>query len=405
MNVTTRRAFLKVGAAVAAAAPMFKPGRQMRRKPPGQSLAYVGTYSAPQGAAGRGQGIYLYEMDPATGALEQRELFATALNPSWLALDPPRAHLYSANEVATPGTGFGSVSAYAIDRVSGHLTLLNSVSSEGGGPAHVSIHPSGKYALVANYGGGTVAVLPIQPSGELGSASDVKQDQGTPGPPQPTSAPPGSFAISGHDRPHAHMIQSDASGRFVFAADLALDQILIWRFDDRKGTLAANDPPSVALPPGDGPRHFAFHPNGRWFYSLQEEASTLVTFDYEPANGRLNAKQTVSTLPKGFAGTNFTSEVMVSPDARFLYVANRLHDSIAWFSIGREGRLAFIGEEWTRGDYPRSFTIDPTGLFLFSCNQRSDAITSFRINRKTGGLTFTGQYTPVGTPAIIVFLT
>ena len=220
-------------------------------------------------------------MDPATGALEQRELFATALNPSWLALDPARTHLYSANEVATPGTGFGSVSAYAIDRLSGHLTLLNTVSSEGGGPAHMSIHPSGKYALVANYGGGTVAVLPIQPTGELGSASDVKQHQGVPGPTQPTSAPPGSFAISGHDRPHAHMIQSDASGRFVFAADLGLDQIFIWRFDDRKGTLAPNDPPSVALPPGDGPRHFAFHPNGRWFYSLQEEASTLVTFDYD----------------------------------------------------------------------------------------------------------------------------
>jgi 6-phosphogluconolactonase (cycloisomerase 2 family) len=137
---------------------------------------------------------------------------------------------------------------------------------------------------------------------------------------------------------------------------------------------------------------------------LQEEASTLVTFDYDAANGRLTPKQTVSTLPAGFAGTSFTSGVLISPDARFVYAANRLHDSIAWFSIGPQGTLSFAGEEWTRGDYPRSFNIDPTGQFLFSCNQRADAITSFRVNRQTGRLAFTGQYTPVGTPAIIVFL-
>jgi len=200
------------------------------------------------------------------------------------------------------------------------------------------------------------------------------------------------------------MIQSDPSGNFVFVADLALDQILVWRFDVRTGMLTPNDPPSVAVPTGDGPRHFVFHPNGRWFYSVQEEASTLITFDYDGAGGTLKPKQTVSTLPKRFAGTNFTSEVMLSPDSRFLYVANRLHDSIAWFSIAADGRLTFAGEEWTRGDYPRSFNIDPTGRFLFSCNQRSDAVTCFRINEKSGALTFTGHYTAVGTPSHIVFV-
>ena len=200
------------------------------------------------------------------------------------------------------------------------------------------------------------------------------------------------------------MIEADPSGRFVLAADLGLDRILVWRFDDVKGTLTPNDPPSVALPPGDGPRHFAFHPKGRWFYSLQEEASTIVRFDYDASNGRLDARQTLSTLPSGFAGTNFTSEILVSPDARFVYVANRLHDSIAWFSVGVDGTLKWAGEEWTRGDYPRSFAIDPSGRLLFSCNQRSDAIASFRINAKSGALTFTGQYTPVGSPAHIVFL-
>ena len=368
-----------------------------------RGIAYAGTYSAPPGS-GRGEGIHILEMDAATGGLAQRDVLKTAANPSWLAVDRTGTHLYAANEVAAPETGAGTVSAYSIERPSGRLTLLNTVSSEGAGPAHMSIHPAGKHALVANYGGGTVAVLPIQPDGRLGPASDVKRHQGTTGPARATSAPPGSFAISGHDRPHAHMIESDVSGRFVFSTDLGLDQILVWRFDDTKGTLTPNDPPSVSLPAGDGPRHFAFHPKGRWLYSLQEEASTLVTFDYDASNGRLTAKQTISTLPRGFAGTNFTSGILVSPDARFVYVANRLHDSIAWCSIGGDGRLTWAGEEWTRGDYPRSFTFDPTGRFLFSCNQRSDAITSFRVGR-SGGLTFTGQYTPIGSPSHLVFLT
>jgi 6-phosphogluconolactonase (cycloisomerase 2 family) len=375
----------------------------------GSILAYVGTYSSPQGpegSKGNGQGIYLFQMNPATGALSQCGLFADEGNPAWLAFDPSRTHLYAANETAVfRGTNSGSVSAFAIDRSNGHLTPLNTVSSQGAGPAHLSVHPSGKYVLVANYAGGTVAVLPIRPNGELGSATDVKEDVGTVGPTHAASAPPGSFAISGHDGPHAHMIQADPMGRFVLASDLGLDQILIWKFDIQKGTLEANNPASVSLPPGDGPRHFAFHTNGQWLYSLQEEASTLVLFDFDATSGRLTAKQTISTLPKSFTGTNFTSEVMVSPDGRFVYAANRLHDTLAVFSIGKGGVLTWAGEVWTRGDYPRSFNIDPTGNFLYACNQRSDAVTTFRINRETGNLTFADQYTPVGTPAIIIFLT
>jgi 6-phosphogluconolactonase (cycloisomerase 2 family) len=366
--------------------------------------AYVGTYSS-KGGQNHGEGIHIFEMNPSTGALAPLQIVRTDSNPAWLALNRDRTILYSANELADPKTGSGSVSAYSVESASGSLSLLNSVSSEGNGPAHMSIHPAGKYALVANYAGGAVAVLPIQSDGRLGAASDVKRHQGTVGPPQPSSAPSGSFAISGHDRPHAHMIEADPSGRFVLATDLGLDEIRVWRFDDTKGTLTPNDPPSVTVPPGDGPRHFAFHPNGRWLYSLQEEGSTLIAFDFDASNGRMRQRQTISTLPQGFVGTNFTSEIAISPDARFLYVANRLHDSIAWFSIGPTGMLTWAGEEWTRGDYPRSFTIDPTGTFLFSCNQRSDAITGFRINRQSGILTFTGQYTAVGSPAHIVFRT
>jgi len=396
-----RREFLKSAVALA--------GAQRAVAQPRSRLAYVASYSSPQGpegSKGYGEGIYLFAMDPATGALAQRAVFPNQDNPSWLALDKTRTRLYSANETAGyQGKSSGSVSAYAVEPSSGRLTLLNTQSSQGAGPCHVSIHPSGKFALVANYHGGTVSVLPIGPDGALGAATDVRNDQGKPAAIRAASAPPGSFAISGHDRPHAHMIQSDPSGRFILSADLGLDEILVWRLDLASGKLLPENALTVKLPAGDGPRHFTFHPGGRWLYSLQEEASTLAVFEYDPAAGKIAVRQTLSTLPRGFAGTNFTSELLISADGRFLYAANRLHDSIAWFSIAAEGTLTPGGEEWTRGDYPRSFSIDPSGGYLYSCNQRSDAIACFRVNRQSGALTFSGQYTPVGTPAMILFPT
>lgn len=406
---SSRRRFLKGVAGLGAAIPALAPAQQSHADSARHSIfAYVGSYSLPQGpdgSVGRGQGIYLFEMNPATGALVQRELFRRDTNPSFMALDRSRKYMYSVNWISNyQGTNSGSVSAYAVDRASGHLTLLNTVSSKGANPTHLSIHPSGNFLLVANYFGGTVAVLPIRANGQLGPATDVRYDQGTVGREHATSAPPGSFAISGHDKPHAHMIQSDSAGRFVFAADLGLDRIFVWKFDAERGRLVPNNPASVVLPSGDGPRHFAFHPNGHWFYSLQEEGSTLVVCDYDSTEGRLTPKQTVSTLPKGFAGSNFPAEVMISSDGRFLYASNRLHDSIAWFSISATGRLAFRGEEWTRGDHPRAFNFDPTGNFLYCCNQLADAITTFRVDRMTGALSFTGQYTPVGSPSSIIFL-
>src|SRR5690606_32416225 len=226
---------------------------------------------------------------------------------------------------------------------------------------------------------------PVQEDGRLGDATDVQVDTGKVGPIRATHAPPGSFAISGHDRTHAHMIQADPSGRFVLHVDLGLDRIFVWKFDDKKGTLTPNDPPSVSLPPGDGPRHFHFHPNGRWLYSIQEEGSTVVRFDYDPTNGRLVSRQTISTLPAGFAGSNFCSGIVVSADGRFVYAGNRLHDSIALFSVGPDGSLKYLGEEWTRGNYPRSFTLDPNGEYLYCCNQRSDNVSVFRVDRKGGG--------------------
>jgi 6-phosphogluconolactonase (cycloisomerase 2 family) len=395
----SRRGFLAGAAALAPAGAAAGP-----------QLAYVGTYSNPQGpegSRGRGTGICLFEMNPASGVLTRREVFENGFNPACLVFDPSHTHLYSANETRTfEGAESGSVSAYAIDRSTGRLTALNAVTSGGPGPAHLSMHPEGKHVLVANYAGGSIAVLPILENGGLGKPTDLKQAQGKPDSnAHSANAPAGSFAWSGHDRPHAHMIQADPAGRFVLSSDLGLDRIFVWRFDAGTGTLTPNDPPYVSFPVGDGPRHFCFHPNGRWLYSIQEEASTLVTFDYDGANGRLTERQTISTLPKGFVGTNYTSAVLVSSDGRFVYGANRLHDTIAWFAVGPTGTLTLAGEESTRGDYPRTFNFDPSGNFLYSCNQRGDAITCFRVNRKTGVLTFTGQYTAVGTPAFILFLT
>jgi 6-phosphogluconolactonase (cycloisomerase 2 family) len=363
-------------------------------------IAYVGTYSA---AHGNGRGIHAYRFDPATGALTPWQVLEHRASPSSLALSPDRTHLYSANEGTAESDKTGSVSAFAIDPADGRLRLLNTVSSGGAGPAHLSVHPAGRHVLVANYAGGCVAVLPIRTNGEVAPPSDVQHDTGTLGPLQAASGPPGSFAISGHDAPHAHMIQADPSGRFVLSTDLGLDRIYVWKFDGAAGRLLPNDPPFASVPPGDGPRHFAFHPHRPWLFCLQEEGSTLTRFDYDGSAGRLTARESLSTLPADFAGTSFASEIEVSADGRFVYVANRLHDTIAVFSIGADGTLAPGGEEWTRGDYPRHFAIDPTGRFLLVCNHRGDSITTFRRDGDSGALAFTGQYTPVGSPSIIVF--
>jgi 6-phosphogluconolactonase len=377
-------------------------------------IAYVGTFSSPLHGVlptqvdlppGNGRGIHLFKVNRATGALTPAGIHEMGTSPSRLTLNANGTRLYSSNETDRVGVNKeGTVSAFSIDQADGHLALLNTVSSGGAGPTYVSVHPSEKFLLVANYFGGSVAVLPILPDGRLGKATDVKSDVGNIGPTRATNAPRGSFAFSGHDRTHAHMIQADPSGRFVLHVDLGLDQIFVWKFDEQTGVLTPNDPPIISLPAGDGPRHFRFHPNGRWFYSIQEEGSTIVLFDYDARAGQLTARQTVSTLPPGFAGSNFCSEILVSNDGKFVYAGNRLHDSIGIFSVGPNGDLTFIGEEWTRGDYPRSFNFDPTGRYLYSCNQRADNIAVFQVNRKTGGLKFTGHYTPVGNPSSIVFL-
>lgn len=412
----SRRSFLQTASALTAGTPalMSTAGRARAADPKAPLMAYVGTFSSPLRDTlptqvdlppGNGRGIHLFHVDRTTGALTPAGVHEMGTSPSCLVFNAAGTHLYSANETDRVGEAKeGTVSAFAVDRTTGQLTPLNSVRSGGAGPTYVSLHPTGRFLFVANYFGGSVAVLPVLDDGRLGEPVDVQVDSGPIGPTRAPSAPPGSFAFSGHDRTHAHMIHADPGGRFVLHVDLGLDRIYSWKCDADRGVLTPNDPPFVTLPPGDGPRHFHFHPNGRWLYSIQEEGSTLALFDYDPATGRLTHRQTLSSLPPGYAGSNFCSGVMVSADGRFVYAGNRLHDSIAQFAVGADGRLSFVADEPTRGNYPRSFNTDPSGQFLYSCNQRADNLTTFRVNAATGRLEFTGQYTPVGNPSIIVFL-
>ncbi len=397
-SAVSRRHFLERASALAIAQRL----PAIAAPEPRRVRAYVGSYT---GASGNGEGIYLFDFDPHSGALTNRKLAARTPSPSWVVVHPSRNFLYAVNEVADFHGASGSVSAFAINENTGALTPINTVNSEGAGPAHLSLDATGNFALVANYGGGSIAVLPILPTGALGSAVDVRRDQGELGSEHASSAPAGSFAVSGHDAPHAHMIAVSPNNRFVLATDLGQDRIYIYGFDAATGKLSKpGHAPYVALPSGDGPRHFAFHPNGRWLYSIQEEASTVVFFLYDPSTGALHAEQTVSALPSGFAGTSFASEVLVTPNGKILYAANRLHDSIAVFSIDGSGRLELTGETATGGDYPVQCRIDPTDRFFFVCNRRSDAITSFRMDPSSGALASTGQYTGVGSPACITFV-
>lgn len=369
-----------------------------------RTLAYVGTDTTPVDGAANGKGIYLCEADSETGELKVLKLAAEAASPSWLSFHPSGNYLYAVNEVSNYEGNSGSVSAFSVDRGSGELRHLNTVSSRGAGPTHMSVDATGKFAFVANYFGGTIATFPLEADGSLGPASFVHQDRGALGPDKAADGPLGSFAISGHDAPHAHMIQPDPQNRFVLQTDLGQDRIYVYALDHTTGQLTPATTPFVSLPAGDGPRHFAFHPNGRWMYSIQEEASTIVFFHYDPATGALVPEQTVSALPYGFAGTNFCSEVLISSDGRFLYAANRLHNSIGTFTIGNDGRLAYLEDTLTEGDYPNHMTMEPGGRFMYVCNQRSDQITSFRVDVATGRLAFTGRYQPLGTPMCLAFL-
>jgi 6-phosphogluconolactonase len=367
--------------------------------PPGFCYAYVGTYTP------NGGGIYLFRMDQSSGALTQLQVVDDTRNPSWLAVNPARTRLYAVSEIDNyQGTHNGAVVSYAIDPDSMRITRLGAVNAAGPAPAYASVHPSGKFVFVANYGGGNVAVFPVGADGALGEASDVRPSVGPRHRARAVDDPPGQFAVSDHDGPHLHMVAPDPTGQFVIANDAGLDLTLVWRFDAQAGRLLPADVPVISAPSGSAPRHFAFHPNGRIFYNLFEHDAKVAVYDYDAARGGLHLKQVLSTLPPKFAGSNLASEILISADGRFGYVSNRVHNAVTVFAVAADGQLRVNSETWAHADYPRSLAIDPSGEFIFSCNQRGDSITSFRINAATGALQFTGRFEPVGSPAVMLAL-
>ena len=340
---------------------------------------YVGTYTqAPS------EGINLLIMDPDSGQITHQGVVAKTENPSFLAIHPIGQY---------EGKASGSVSAFRIDPESGSLSLINRQSSEGGAPCHIVIDTEGKNVLVANYSGGNVAVLPIQPDGSLSPTSDVVQHKGS------------SVNPRRQEGPHAHSINLDATGRYAIAADLGIDKLLVYRFDSKAGSLTPNDPPAAIVQPGAGPRHFDFHPNNRLAFSINELNSSVTAFLFDPEAGTLEETQTISTLPEGFEGNNSTADIHVHPSGKFLYGSNRGHDSIAMFRIDEKaGTLEPLGHQSTGGSTPRNFGIDPTGRFLLAANQGSDSIIVFRIDQETGALEQTEHRVEVPAPVCIKFL-
>jgi 6-phosphogluconolactonase len=356
----------------------------------GSVSVYIGTYTS----RAKSEGIYLARFDTATGRLGAPELAAKTTNPSFLAAHPNRRFLYAVGEVGNfGGKPSGMVSAFSIAADSGKLTLLNQQPSGGAGPCHLAVDRTGKWLLVANYSSGSISVLPIQQDGALGEPGAIVQHRGS------------SVNPQRQEGPHAHFITPGPAGRFVLTCDLGLDKVLVYRLDPAKGTLVPNDPPSVSLKPGAGPRHLAFHPNGRLVFVISEMGSSLTSFSWDSRRGALKELETVSTLPAGFTGNSNCAEVQMHPSGKFLYGSNRGHDSIAVFAVDpRMGKLSLVEHQSTQGKNPRHFAIDPAGRWLLAENQDSDNIVVFRIDAETGRLSSAGQEIKVGSPVCVEFL-
>lgn len=377
-------------AAGALAAVIAAPAAQDAKKASSKSdyLVYIGSYTRHDS-----KGIYAYRFQPANGKLTSVGLVGETENPSFLALHPNHRFLYAVNEISNyQGQRAGSVSAFSIDAKTGMLMALNQVSTRGTIPAHLVVDKTGKWLVLANYGSGSVAVFPVHEDGSLGAASAFVQHTGA--------------SIGPRQRgPHAHAVVLSADNRFVFVPDLGLDEILSYRLDAADGTLTPNTPPFTKVTQGSGPRHLAFHPNGRYAYAVSEMGSLVAVFAYDRSRGTLTSLQTISTLPKGFTGTNNAAEVEVHPNGRFLYASNRGDNTIAVFAIDpHSGTLTLVEHVPTQGKTPRNFAIDPTGAYLLAANQDTDNLVAFSIDPKTGRLTPTGQDLKTPSPVCIIFL-
>ena len=352
-------------------------------------LVFVGTYTGP-----KSKGIHVFPFDPSRGTAGAPILAAEIANPSFLALAPDGKHLYAVGELSNfQGQKAGAVSAFAVDRATGKLALLNQVSSGGDGPCHITTDPQGRSVFVANYGGGSVAAIRIRPDGSLGDRTAFHQHQGS------------SVNRQRQEGPHAHGAALDARASLLVVPDLGLDRLMLYRWNASTGELAASHPPSVGLAPGSGPRHFSFTPDRRHGVSINELSSTLTLFAYEPQSARLIELQTLPTLPADFHGSSTTAEVAIHPNGRFVYASNRGHNSLAVFRVSSGGnRLELVEIVPSGGAIPRSFAITPDGRWLWAANQDSDLLALFQIDPKTGRLTQTDTTVMVGTPVCVQFL-
>jgi 6-phosphogluconolactonase len=351
-------------------------------------MVYFGTYT---GASSKG--IYSSILDTKTGQLSAPRLDAEVASPAFLALHPKGHILYAVNEVDVfKDPAAGGVSAFAITPETGALKLLNQESSGGTGPCHLTVDATGSAVLVANYGGGSVAVLPIRAGGELAPVSSLIQHTGSSVNPRRQTAP------------HAHGVYLNAANRFAYVPDLGLDKLLIYRWTTNGIALTPNDPPAFRLPPGAGPRHFTFHPNGRFAYVINELSNTVTALTCDASTGILREFQTITTLPDDYKDPNSTAEIAVHPSGRFLYGSNRGHNSLAIYAIEPDsGKLRLLKHEPTQGRTPRNFAIDPTGAWLLAANQDSDSVVVFRIEPQTGLLHPTDHSIDVPTPVCILF--
>ncbi|HET6569697.1 MAG TPA: lactonase family protein [Rhodothermales bacterium] len=385
--MNTRRDFIKGAGlgALALALPSTRPTFPPTLVPPERYTLFVGTYT--QGAS---KGIYIAQMDAETGRVEVVDAVASA-DPSFLALDPTQRHLYAVNELMEfEGERQGAASAFTVDPDGAGLRFAGQQPTGGGAPCHVALDGTGRYVVVANYMGGNVAVFPVAPDGGLGARSDLVQFHGS-GPNKKRQ-----------EAPHAHQVIFDPANRYVFVCDLGTDRVMGYRLDAEQGKLRHVS--SASLPPGSGPRHLAFHPNGGQAYVVTEMASTIVRCAYDPASGTLTARESVPMLPADFEGESTAAEIAIHPSGRFLYASNRGHDSIVVYAIDpASGMLSLVQHQSTLGKTPRSFTIAPGSRFLLVANKDSDSVISFALDAETGRLAPTGDSTEIPMPVCLLF--
>jgi len=388
LNNRSRRDFLSIGGFAVLNAFAFR-GIARARQTSHSLTLYVGTYTS-----GKSEGIYIYNMNVSSGELKYFNTVKRVIDPSFLAVGRKRRFLYAVNELTEfGGKPGGALSAFSIDQKTGDLNLLNQQPSLGGAPCYVIVDATGRFVLVANYTGGNVSVLPVLPDGGLGTATDMVQHQGS------------GANKERQEAPHAHCVVLDRSNRYAFVADLGLDKVMIYHFDAKAGKLRPTRQPWAQLNPGAGPRHFIFHPNGRYAYVINELDSTLAAFSYDAVNGTLHSIQTVSALPKDFSGKNDCADLHITSSGRFLYGSNRGHNSIVVFAINEStGKLTYLEHTSTLGKTPRNFAVDPTGRFLLVANQESDTVVTLRIDTVTGRLKPTGHVAEVPTPVCLKFL-